>query len=268
MPILPLKDVRLNWRQDGNPTGAPVVMLHALGTDHRLFDRLLPLMPPDLRIIRPDMRGHGASTIPGGPGKMGTLVRDVEYLMDQLALKDAVIVGVSIGGMIAQALAAKRLDLVRAIVLANTAVKIGTPATWAVRIAEVRTGGIAAITDSTIARWFGPHPKDADAIAAARGMLSAQSDVGYIAGCEAISGTDLLTPTSGLTLPTLVIAGTRDGSTPPDLVHELAGLIRGARYQLIRGAGHLACLDQPAAFAAHVADFLRSIAHDRRHTHP
>lgn len=260
MPVMPLGDLRLHWVQDGNPTGAPVVLLHALGTDHSLFDRMVPLLPPGLRIIRPDMRGHGRTSPGAGPGKMGQLVRDAERLLDQLALKDATIIGVSVGGMIAQALAAKRPDLVRALVLANTAVKIGTPETWAARIEAVRAGGIPAVAGAVLDRWFGAGAPDPTIRAAAAAMLAAQSREGYIAGCEAIAGTDLLTPSSGLTQPALVLAGSRDGSTPPDLVRDLAATIPGARYHLIRGAGHLSCLDRPEEFARLVAAFLADIA--------
>ena len=77
----------------------------------------------------------------------------------------------------------------------------------------------------------------------------------------AISGSDFYTPTSGLGLPTLAIAGSEDGSTPPDLVRETADLVRGSRFQLIRGAGHLACLDAPEAYAAALTGFLRDIGH-------
>lgn len=260
MPVLPIGDLRIHWVQDGNPSGDPVILLHALGTDHRLFDRLIPHLPPSLRLIRPDMRGHGGSSLPAGPGKFGTLVLDVERLMDQLALKDAVVAGVSVGGMMAQALAAKRPGLVRALVLANTAVKIGTPETWAARIATVRAGGMQAIAAPTLARWFGAAPRDAGAADLARQMLLAQSPDGYVAGCEALAGADLIAPTSGLRLPALVLAGTRDGSTPPDLVRELAGLIPGATFRLLRGAGHLSCLDAPREFADAVTGFLAGTA--------
>lgn len=261
MPMADLGDVSIHWHEAGNPKGAPVVLSHALGLDLHMWDRVIPLLPPTLRLIRHDLRGHGRSSVPAGPQTMGALVRDAERLMDHLGLSDAVYIGLSIGGMIAQGLAVKRLDLVRALVLSNTAVKIGTAQTWADRIAMVRRGGMPAIADATMARWFSrkEHPSaTADAI---RARLLSTSPEGYAGCATAIAGADFISPTSGLTLPTLVLAGSEDGSTPPDLVRELAGLVRGARFHMIRGAGHLPPVDRPAEFAAEVARFLGDIAH-------
>ena len=262
MPFTDLGDVTLHWHEDGDPAGAPVMFLHALGLDLRLWDSVIPLLPQGLRLIRHDLRGHGQSSAPRGPYSMGALVRDTERLMDHLGLKDAVLVGLSIGGMVAQALAVKRLDLVRGLVLSNTAVKIGTAQTWADRMETVRKGGIAAIATPTIERWFSRKERASPAAEQVRQRLLATSPEGYLGCAAAISGTDLITPSSGLTLPTLVLAGSEDGSTPPDLVRELADLIRGARFHMIRGAGHLPPVDRPAEFAAEVTRFLSAIAHD------
>ena len=79
--------------------------------------------------------------------------------------------------------------------------------------------------------------------------------------CAAISGTDFYTPTSGLRLPTLGIAGCEDGSTPPDLVRETVDLIPGSQFHLIRKAGHLPCVEKPTEYARVLTDFLRSVGH-------
>jgi 3-oxoadipate enol-lactonase len=83
---------------------------------------------------------------------------------------------------------------------------------------------------------------------------------GYLGCSAAISGTDFLTTTAGLRLPLLAIAESEDGSTPPDMVRETAALVPGSRFHLIRGAGHLPCVEQPAAYAAVLSDFLRATA--------
>ncbi|MCB2125932.1 MAG: 3-oxoadipate enol-lactonase [Rhodobacteraceae bacterium] len=261
MHILDLGDIQLHWREDGDPAGWPVVFANALGTDFRLWDRIVPLLPKSLRLIRYDMRGHGLSSCPPGPYAMGALVRDAERLLDALGVKDCVFVGLSIGGMVAQGLAVKRLDLVRALVLSNTAAKIATPALWADRIAAVREGGIEAVADATMERWFAKPLREGAEILGWRTMVTRQPVEGYLGCMAAISGTDFYTPTSGLTLPALVIAGAEDGSTPPDLVRETAELIKGARFELIRGAGHLPCVDRPAEFAGVLCGFLAGIGH-------
>lgn len=256
-----LPDLRLNAETHGPETGPAVVMLHALGTNLRIWDEVIPLLPPTCRVLALDMRGHGQSDAPPGPYGMGALIHDAERMMERHAIKDAVIVGLSIGGMIAQGLATKRLDLVRAMVLSNTATRIGTPAQWQSRIEAVQHGGIPAIAEGTLERWFGRKWRDEPSLPRFRAMLEATPAVGWMGAAAAIAGTDFYTPTASLTLPTLAIAGANDGSTPPDLVRETAELIRGSRFALLRGAGHVPMAEKPGPYAALIAEFLESIGH-------
>lgn len=261
MHIADLGDVRLHYRIDGDPQGRPVVFSNALGTDLRLWEAVLPLLPAGLKLIRYDMRGHGLSSQPEGPYAMGALVRDAERLLDHLDVRDCVFVGLSIGGMIAQGLAVKRLDQIRALVLSNTAAKIGTKQIWEDRIAQIRSGGLESVADATMERWFGKAFRASPDLTLWRNMLTRQPLEGYIGCAAAIGGTDFYTPTSGLRLPALGIAGDVDGSTPPDLVRETLDLIPGSKFRLIRGAGHLPCVDQPAAYAEALSAFLTEIGH-------
>ncbi|MFT6675326.1 MAG: 3-oxoadipate enol-lactonase [Sulfitobacter sp.] len=261
MNIFDTGDVRLHYRVDGPADGPPVVFANSLGTDMRLWDPILPLLPKGLRIIRYDKRGHGLSSCPSGAYSMGSLITDAEKLMDFLGVKDCVFVGLSIGGMIAQGLAVKRLDLIRAVVLSNTGAKIGNPQIWDERIAAVRKDGIESLADAVMERWFSAGFRATPEIELWRNMLVRQEDNGY-AGCSAaISGTDFYTPTSGLRLPALGIAGSEDGSTPPDLVRETVDLIPGSKCHLIRKAGHLPCVEQPQEYAEILSGFLKSVGH-------
>ncbi|ARE38860.1 Beta-ketoadipate enol-lactone hydrolase [Rhodovulum sp. P5] len=261
MKIADLGDVALHYREDGDPDGAPVVFSNSLGCDLRLWDDVVALLPDGVRAIRYDKRGHGLSSCPDGPYSMGALVRDAERLLEFLGVADCVFVGLSIGGMIAQGLAAKRLDLVRAMVISNTAAKIGTREIWADRIDAVRAGGIAALTEGTMERWFTRPFRESPDCALWRNMLTRQPVEGYLGCCAAISGTDFYTTTAGLTLPTLAIAGSEDGSTPPDLVRETAALVKGSTFHLIRGAGHLPCVEKPGDYAEILNRFLKDIGH-------
>jgi 3-oxoadipate enol-lactonase len=261
MPLVYLDDIRLNAEITGPADGPPVVLIHALGTNLTLWDEVIPLLPPGLRILRYDQRGHGASDVPAPPYAMGTLIRDCERLMQYFGLRDAVVLGLSLGGLVAQGLAIKRLDLVRAMILSNTAAKIGTPAMWHDRIAAMRDHGIEAYADGAMERMFGQQFKGVAGMPRVRAMLTTTAPDGWTGCAAAIAGTDFYTPTASLTLPTLVIAGSNDGTTPPDLVRETADLIRGSQFQLIRGAGHFPFVEQPDAYARHIADFLHSIGH-------
>lgn len=259
--LIYLDDIRLNVTASGPTSGPPVVLLHALGTGMGLWDDLLPLLPTGLRVLRIDLRGHGGSDVPAPPYSMGTLIRDVERAMDHFGIKDAVVVGCSLGGLIAQGLAIKRLDLVRAMVLSNSAVRIGTPDLWSRRAEEVRADGLEAYAPGAMLRMFGAQGQNHPAMPRVRDMLLATRPDGWIGCAMAIAGTDFYTPTAALTLPTLVIAGARDGTTPPDLVRETADLIRGSQFALIQRAGHLPMVDQPAEFATLLDAFLSRIGH-------
>ncbi|MGH1454926.1 MAG: 3-oxoadipate enol-lactonase [Paracoccaceae bacterium] len=261
MKIAAFDDINIHYSDDGDPNGAPVVFANSLGTDLRLWDQVLPLLPQNLRYIRYDKRGHGLSDVTPAPYSMGTLVRDVERLLDLLEVRNCIFVGLSIGGMIAQGLAVKRLDLVRAMVLSNTAAKIGQPEMWQERIDAINANGIDSLADGVMARWFGKDFQAQPEMRAWRNMLSQQSVAGYTGCSSAISGTDFYTPTSGLRLPTLGIAGTEDGSTPPDLVRETVDLIPGSQFHLIRRAGHLPCVEKPAEYAEILTKFFKEVGH-------
>ena len=261
MLVAELGDVHLNYRVDGDPDGAPVVFANSLGTDYRLWDQILPLLPKGLRIIRYDKRGHGLSSCPPAPYAMGALISDAERLLDHLEVRDCLFVGLSIGGMIAQGLAVKRMDQIRAMVISNTGAKIGTTAMWDERIAAVQTGGVESLGDAVMQRWFPKDFRQTPQMQAWRNMLTRTPDAGYIGCSAAISGTDFYTTTASLTLPTLAIAGSEDGATPPDLVRETADLIKGSQFHLIRRAGHLPCVDKPDEYAQILTRFIQDIGH-------
>ncbi|KZX93791.1 MULTISPECIES: 3-oxoadipate enol-lactonase [unclassified Sulfitobacter] len=261
MHLFDTGEVRLHYRDEGPRDGPPVVFANSLGTDMRLWDPVLPHLPEGLRIIRYDKRGHGLSSCPPAPYAMGALITDVERLLDHLNVRECVFVGLSIGGMIAQGLAVKRLDIVRALVLSNTGSKIGTRAIWAERIDTVLRDGIETLADAVMERWFSKEFRDTPELELWRNMLVRQEPQGY-AGCSAaISHTDFMTPTSGLRLPALGIAGTEDGSTPPDLVRETVELIPASKFALIRKAGHLPCVEQPEEYGRILTDFLKGVGH-------
>ncbi len=252
---------RIHARIEGPKDGPIVVFSNSLGTTLHLWDAVLPLLPDGFRILRYDMRGHGQSDVPDAPYTMGQLVGDAEAVCDAFTIKDAMFIGLSVGGMVAQGLAVKRPDLIRALVLSNTAAKIGNPKFWQDRIDLIRETGMAAASDQIIQRWFSRDFYTSPDMAQWKAMLEATSIAGYTGVCAAISGTDFYAPTSGLRIPTLGIAGTEDGSTPADLIRETVDLIPGSQFALIRRAGHLPCVEKPEIFAAHLRDFMAATGH-------
>lgn len=248
----------LHVRIDGPDAGPTILFANSLGTDLRLWDRVLPLLPPGCRCIRFDKRGHGLSGIAGGD-RLDDHAEDAIALIEAFGRGPVVFVGLSIGGLIAQRVAELRPDLVRALVLSNTAARLGSAESWQARIAAIRAGGLAAIADMVMERWFAPAYRATAELDLWRAMLLRTPEAGYVAACHALANGDQTAATGRLRLPALVIAGSEDGATPVDLVKATADLIPSARFAMIKGAGHLPCVEAPGEWAAEVVPFLREI---------
>ncbi|TNB49846.1 3-oxoadipate enol-lactonase [Martelella lutilitoris] len=259
--IIQANGTALHVRQDGPENGRAVLFINSLGTDLRVWDRLLPLLPKGLRLVRYDKRGHGLSGL--GPADTGlsieTLADDAIALCEALKLEDVTLVGLSIGGLIAQAVTLKRPDLARAMVLMDTAMRIGTAEMWGDRIAALEAGGIAAISEAVLARWFAPEFLASSDAAMWRAMLERTPLEGYIACCRALAGADYTYRAADVKCPVLALCGALDGSTPPDLVRATAEAY-GAPFHLIDNAGHLPPVEQPDAVAKLLASFLSGTA--------
>lgn len=262
MRAVNVNGLRLHVSEDGAQGGPAVVFANSLGTDLRLWDALLPYLPQEFCYVRFDLRGHGLSESPEGPYSMADLAGDAAGLIGALDLGPVVFVGLSIGGMIGQTLAANRPDLVRALVLSNTAARMGDPEMWQTRIAAIREGGLASMEEPILDRWFGPAFRNTAEAALWGAMLTRTPVEGYLGCCAAIAAADLTASTRALRLPVLTIAGSDDGASPPELVQGTADLIDGAICHVIDGAGHLPCVENPQAFAAILNPFLKEHAHD------
>ncbi len=257
----PTGNPALNIRQTGPSIGAPLVLLHSLGGHMGLWNPLLAHLPETLRVIRLDLRGHGQSHVPSPPYSMGALIKDVEGTLDQLKIRDAVVLGLGMGGLVAQGLAVKRLDQIRGLVLCNTAAKIGHPPHWRAMIDEIENGKQADLAERMMGLWFHRAALKDNLHADARQAFEATPKNGLIGCCEALMGSDFYTPTSGLRLPCLGLAGAEDRFVPPDMTRETVNLIPGSYFALLRRSGHLPPLDQPALMAEHLATFLKRIGH-------
>ncbi|MEL6963385.1 MAG: 3-oxoadipate enol-lactonase [Pseudomonadota bacterium] len=257
----------LHVADEGARDGLPVVFSNSLGTDFRLWDPMLPHLPSGLRLIRYDKRGHGLSTCPDGPYSIEDHRQDLEGVLDQLGIKQAVIVGLSVGGMITQALAAVRPDLARGLVLCDTGHVIGPPEIWDARVEAIQKGGIGSLSDAILERWFSTnfHRDRAEELALWRSMLTRTPVEGYIGTCRAIQKADLTETTRRLAMPTICVVGSEDGATTPDLVRSTAALL-GTECIEIEGAGHLPCVEAPAVLADIIKTFLQENGFDGSRT--
>ena len=241
--------------------GPAVVFAHDLGLDHSVWTAVTALLPQGLRLISYDLRGHGGSSTPPAPYSMGALIRDAEALLDRLDIRDSVFIGSGLGGMVAQGLAVKRLDQIRALVLANTTTKIGTKERWGRKVETIHSTGLAAGSDEELAQLLSAGFRQSKEVAPWADLLRDRRLDGYLGCASAMAGTDFYTTTASLRLPSLVIACAQDAITPADMVRELAELIPGARFELIRKSAHLPMIEAPEAFAGAVIGFLHSIGH-------
>lgn len=255
--------VRIHGQIDGvdHPIAPTIVFANSLGTTLELWRKVLPLLPDGLRIIRYDLRGHGQSDIVDAPYTMGQLISDAAAICDAADVTDAMFVGLSVGGMIGQGLAIKRPDLIRALVLSNTAAKIGNAQLWDDRIADVHADGMAAMADTIMPRWFGRDFINTPEFSQWRDMVSGVDPQGYTGVCAAIADTDFYTPTSGLRIPTLGIAGGQDGATPADLVRETVDLIPGSQFKVMPRCGHLPCVQDPISYGEILTEFMTNTGH-------
>lgn len=243
-----------------------LVFSNSLGTDFRIWDRLVghlgTLIERPMRIVRYDKRGHGLTEAPDDPYVMEDHVGDLAALLDHLEIEQAVICGLSVGGIIAQGLSEKYPRRVSGLVLNDTAHKIGPPAMWDERIAKVRDGGIESIAEAILERWFSRdlHSNNPEELMGWRNMLVRTPAAGYLGTAAAIRDSDMTEAAKAIAVPTLCVVGDEDGSTPPGLMRELTALIPGARLEVIEGAGHLPCIEKPDVHANLVAGFLKENA--------
>ncbi len=250
--------VALHFEDRGE--GPALVFSNSLGTDFRVWDPLLPYLPHGWRHLRYDKRGHGLSSLPDGPWTIADHAADLAGLMEARRVSQAVVCGLSVGGLIAQHLAATRPDLVRALILCDTGAKIGTAEMWNTRMATIRDGGLEAILEANMQRWFtAGFRSDPARLAPWNAMVSRTPVEGYLRTAEAIRDCDLRASTARLRLPTLCAVGAEDGSTPPDLMRATADLIPGSRCEVIDEAGHIPCVEQPARLGALISAFLAGL---------
>lgn len=262
MPFGRFNDLTLHYEDEG-PAGAPaLVFINSLGTDLRIWDQVSGKLAAGRRLLRYDLRGHGLSEAPAAPYALDDHVGDLAALMDARGVKAALIVGLSVGGVIAMALASRRPDLARALILSDTAHRIGTIDLWDARIAAVRQNGMAAAAEAILRRWFSAqfranNPAD---LAFCRTMLTRTPVEGYVGMCATLRDADLTDVARKLAVPALCLVGAEDQATPPDLVRSLAALLPDARFDMISDAGHLPCLEQPDIMAKHISAFAREVA--------
>jgi 3-oxoadipate enol-lactonase len=250
--------MRIHYRVDG-PGNAPLLVLaNSLGTDLDLWSPTIPHWAGAFRLLRWDYRGHGGSDLPSEGFGIEDLALDVLRLLDRIAVERASFCGLSLGGAVGQWLAVNEPGRIDRLVLACTSPRFGEPEQWLERARTVRAGGLGAIVDAVVGRWFtaGFADREPVTLAAFRRMLLATPPEAYAAACEVLARWDYRALVGEIAAPTLVLAGADDPVTPPPDVELLADGIPDARLVVLPAAAHLANVEQPGAFAAAVSEHL------------
>jgi 3-oxoadipate enol-lactonase / 4-carboxymuconolactone decarboxylase len=257
LPFVTVDNARLYYRIEGNDDRPALILSHSLGVDHGLWDQQTPDLLPHFRIIRYDSRGHGASDAPPGDYSIELLARDVLGLAAALGIDKFAFCGLSLGGGVGQWLGARAAHRVTRLVLANTSPRMDA-ALFETRRRTALESGTAAIVDIGMQRFFSQATlarRDPRANSVRNTVLST-TPAGYAGCCAAIRDMDHTAMLREIRVPTLVIVGDHDMSTPWEGHGEvLAREIPGAR--LVRlPATHLSNIERPRSFNAALLDFL------------
>ena len=259
MPFLDRAEGRIHYQVSG-PPGAPVLTFsNSLGTDLAMWDLQATPLSRTYRLLRYDGRGHGQSSVTPRPYSIAGLANDVLSLLDASKIDRTDFCGLSLGGMIGMWLAVHAPARLGKLVLSNTAAKIGSTESWNARMQAVSEGGMQAIVEAVLERWYSSAFRSASpgVVEATRRTLLQTPAEGYVASCAALRDADLREAVSAIQAPTLIIAGTYDPATTPTDGRFLANRVPGSKYVELPAA-HLSNLEASDAFTMALSKFLSS----------
>jgi len=246
-------------RRVGTPRHV-VVLSHALGCDHVMWNTLAQTLTEENRVITYDHRGHGRSDVPQGPYTMEELADDAMRVIQEANAGPVVWIGISMGGMVGQELALRHPSLVRALVIANATSRYPEEAqtAWQQRIITLEQQGIPGVVEATLQRFFSPafHETNPATVDAFRRRLLSTDLQGYLGCCHAVRAINTTDRLAQISVPTQIIASDADQGTPVEMAKILADHIPHARLTVLPNAAHLTVIEQPEAFAASVQNFL------------
>lgn len=250
--------IDIHYRTDGTD-GPWVVLAHALGVDHQLWDSIAQRLASRHRVLRYDARGHGKTSAPHGAYTLFQLADDVAGLLDALSIEQAHFVGLSMGGMVGQVLGVRHPHRLLSLTLCDTVsyTPVSAHAMWDERIGQVEAHGMSGIVEATIQRWLTTPFREAhpDVVERIRSLLRATPPHGYVGTCLAIKALDTRSSLARIACPTLVITGEQDTGAPVEAAREIASHIPDARLKVISDAAHLAPIEQEEAFLADLDEF-------------
>lgn len=253
----------VNIIRTGPQCGTPLVLLHPVSMDVSWWGDQFRAFGADRDMIAIDLPGHGLSAQPNAPLTFDGMADAVEGVLASLGVGPVDLLGVSVGGMIAQTVALRRPGLVRSLVLVATLCTFpeNVRALLRERAGVARTDGMARIAELSIERWFTPafQARRPDMIARATiGLLRQPGDY-HARMWDMIAGLDLEDRLPAVACPTLVVTGAGDVNAPPAAAQQIARAITGAQVVLMPDLGHFPPFEDPDGFNAILRDFLVSV---------
>jgi 3-oxoadipate enol-lactonase len=245
--------------------GPPLVLLHGLADTHELWRHQVPILSTRYTTIAVDHFGHGRSPLPPGPLNTPVMADGIATLLDRLGLGPAVVVGLSMGGGVAQVLALRRPDLVRALVLVSTSSDF-PPATrerFVARAAVAEREGMAAVVDTTVPRWFteaymAAHP---DEVALTRETVLANDPVAFAAASRANAVRDWSDRLGEIRCPVLFIGGDGDPADARRSAATYRDRLPDVRIEIVDGVSHLVPVESPERFNRLLLGFLDELGY-------
>lgn len=254
MPNLQLHAGRTYYRLEGNPALPVIALLHPIGADHSLWDKVVPLLLSTHQVLRPDFCGHGGSDTIPGDCTLDQLADSFIELCDQLGISTLDLCGISLGGFVASAVAARKPELVRTLVLCSTAVALPPPpGGWDGRAAAVREKGLGFLADGMVQRMVTEeHLATADpAVGTLKTVFLRTDPEGYAAACAVLSLADLSQVLPAVQAATLVITGEKDALMPAGTGAAMTALLKVGEH-ITLPCGHFPPLEHVSAFAGAV----------------
>ncbi len=259
---LSLQDLALNWIRTGPDDAPTVLLLHAVGYDLTFWDRQIEALQTSYNVVALDLPGHGSSPGKAEDWSFANAVTTISQLIEALGSRPVHLVGISFGGMIAQAIVLARPDLIRSLTLIATAPVFSEPARAAMRdrAALIRASGMAAVLSSSLDRWFTPETRQRrpDLIDRVSKTLLADDPAVQAAIWDIIARFDVQDRLNEIHCPTLVLVGELDPSTPPAAAALLAEAIAGATLLILPNTSHMVNLEQPVPVNAALKEFFNA----------
>ena len=251
-----MSKIKLNYKTVGKNKDQILLFIHPLGADHSVFNKVMVGLSSDYTCYSVDIRGHGKSPVIEPPYSIESMAADISstFVFD----KPVNVMGVSIGGMIAMSLAIKKLIPIKKLILSDTGHVIGNYQLWQERIDLVNSGGLEKIVDMAIERWFPEkfRTEFPELMDECKRMQLKTSVKGYVGACQAIQSANLTDEVFKIENDTLVINGSRDISTPPELGRQLKDLITNGTFRELDGIGHVPPLQDPNLTIKILREFL------------